>query len=207
MHIHVYTDGGIRPMPHLPEGSGLGGVGVTAVFMDDPNALFELATHYDYQVTNQQMEMMAAIEALEFIKHNYIEPQPELAKIDITIYSDSAYLVNCFLQGWWYNWLTKTKWLNSSKEPVANIDLWRRLLSLTVHTYNRCSELGGPKAWNRFNDISDRDMVSNSAMSGMRVNFVKVKGHSGILLNERADELATLGKNGNNIIWYEGCDE
>ena len=64
------------------------------------------------------MELMAVIKGLEAIKEN--------CKVDI--YSDSAYVVNAFLQDWIGNWV-KNDW-KKNKGQVLNVDLWKKLLSL-----------------------------------------------------------------------------
>ena len=48
----------------------------------------------------------------------------------VKLYSDSAYLVNAFLQRWLVSW-QKNNWLKSDKKPVENQDLWKILLELT----------------------------------------------------------------------------
>lgn len=67
--------------------------------------------------TNQRMEVMAVLEALRANAGN------------VTIVSDSTYVVNCFRDKWWAGWL-KRGWLNSAKKPVANRDLWEPLIEL-----------------------------------------------------------------------------
>jgi ribonuclease HI len=67
--------------------------------------------------TNQRMEIMAVLEALRSLDG------------DLTIVSDSAYVVHCFRDGWWRRWKTNG-WRNSKREPVANSDLWRPLVEL-----------------------------------------------------------------------------
>lgn len=62
---------------------------------------------------------MAVIKALEILK----EP------CHVKVYSDSAYVVNCFQKGWIYGWL-RNGWVNSKKEPVENQDLWKQLWGL-----------------------------------------------------------------------------
>jgi ribonuclease HI len=69
--------------------------------------------------SNQRMELTACIKALEAIK----------AKKPITIFSDSAYLVNCIHQRWYERW-QRNGWKNAKKQPVENKDLWMRLLEL-----------------------------------------------------------------------------
>jgi ribonuclease HI len=65
------------------------------------------------------MELTAAIKALESLKR----------PCRVKLYSDSAYLINAFTQGWIENW-RRNGWLNAQKKPVSNADLWRRLADL-----------------------------------------------------------------------------
>jgi ribonuclease HI len=67
--------------------------------------------------TNQRMEMKAVLEAL---RSNDGE---------LTIVSDSTYVVNCFRDRWWVRWQANG-WRNAKKEPVANTDLWKPLIEL-----------------------------------------------------------------------------
>ena len=63
------------------------------------------------------MELMAAIAALEELR----------IPCDVTLHSDSQYLVNAFNQHWIDGWIRKG-WKRGKNEPVKNIDLWKRLL-------------------------------------------------------------------------------
>jgi len=67
--------------------------------------------------TNQRMEIRAALEALRAIPG------------DVTVVSDSTYVVNCFRDKWWVNWQARG-WVNAAKKPVANRDLWEPLIAL-----------------------------------------------------------------------------
>jgi ribonuclease HI len=69
--------------------------------------------------TNNRMELTAAIEAMKRLK----EP------CAVKLYSDSAYMVNCFQQKWYVAW-QKNGWKNSKKQPVENKELWQELLRL-----------------------------------------------------------------------------
>lgn len=73
--------------------------------------------------TNQRMELQAVIEAIKGAR--------ELSKDDpgaiYKIYSDSAYLVNCYHQGWYVGW-EKNGWRNAAKKEVANRELWEQIL-------------------------------------------------------------------------------
>ncbi len=73
------------------------------------------------ETTNNIMEITAVLEALKLLK--------EECKVEV--YSDSAYVVNAFNQGWIYNW-QKNNWKTASKDPVKNRELWEQLYSLTT---------------------------------------------------------------------------
>jgi len=64
------------------------------------------------------MELRAVIEALAAIP----------GRRRVRLHSDSAYIVNCFTQRWWERW-ERGGWMNAGKQPVANRDLWERLLA------------------------------------------------------------------------------
>ena len=71
---------------------------------------------YNEKTTNNIMEITAVLEAVKTLKF----------PCEITIYSDSAYVVNCFKQKWICNWI-KNNWINSDKKPVKNRELWEEL--------------------------------------------------------------------------------
>ena len=108
--IIIFTDGSALGNP------GPGGYGV--VMIKHGNTL-ELSQGYKY-TTNNRMEMMAVITALE-----EIEPTDQ----PIKIFSDSQYTINGITKGWAKNW-RKKGWKKSNNKPALNIDLWSRLLDL-----------------------------------------------------------------------------
>ncbi len=67
------------------------------------------------------MELTAVIEALRAIP----------ARRRVHIVSDSAYVINCFRDGWHERW-QRSGWRNAAKQPVANRDLWEQLLAEVV---------------------------------------------------------------------------
>jgi ribonuclease HI len=107
--VTIYTDGACSGNP------GPGGWGALMMFGDQSKQF----SGAEPNTTNNRMELVAAIEALKKLK----EP------CTVKLYSDSAYLVNCFRQGWYKNWL-KNGWMNSKKQPVENKELWQELLRL-----------------------------------------------------------------------------
>lgn len=112
MHVDIYTDGSSRGNP------GPGGYGVVLRCLDAQGSPVEKELSQGYAcTTNNRMELLAAIAGLEALKR----------PCEVTLYSDSQYLVNAFNKHWIDSWLAKG-WKNAKKEPVKNADLWRRLL-------------------------------------------------------------------------------
>jgi ribonuclease HI len=105
--ITIYTDGACSGNP------GPGGWGAILMYGE----LTKEFSGAEKNTTNNRMELVAAIEALNKLK----EP------CKVMLYSDSAYLVNCFQQGWYRNW-QKNGWKNSKKQPVENKELWELLI-------------------------------------------------------------------------------
>lgn len=71
--------------------------------------------------TNQRMELQACAEALRACELFWDETK------EFHIYSDSAYLINCYRQGWYINW-EKNGFRNAKKQEVANQDLWAEII-------------------------------------------------------------------------------
>lgn len=113
MKVTIYTDGSARGNP------GPGGYGTIISYIDNTGKehLREYSGGYKL-TTNNRMELLAAIVGLE----NLIRP------CEVTLYSDSQYLVKAFTEGWLDNWIKKG-WKRGKNDPVKNIDLWKRLLT------------------------------------------------------------------------------
>lgn len=107
--VLIFTDGACSGNP------GPGGYGVILRYETREK---ELSGGFR-NTTNNRMEIMGAIVALETLK----EP------CEVTITTDSQYLVHAVEKGWLYNWKAKG-WRRSGKEAVLNVDLWERLLVL-----------------------------------------------------------------------------
>ena len=106
--VTIYTDGACSGNP------GPGGWGAMLVYGDSIRGM----TGGEPETTNNRMEMMAAIAALEALKRPCI----------VDLYTDSQYLREG-LTNWIYGWKSRG-WKTADKKPVKNIDLWQRLDAL-----------------------------------------------------------------------------
>ena len=113
MKVTIYTDGSARGNPDGP-----GGYGTILSYIDGNGTehLREYSQGYK-KTTNNRMELLAAIVGLEAL----IRP------CEVTLYSDSQYLVKAFNDHWLEGWIKKG-WKRGKNEPVKNVDLWKRLL-------------------------------------------------------------------------------
>lgn len=107
--VMIYTDGACSGNP------GPGGWGAVLLYGQYRKDMSGGERH----TTNNRMEIKAVIEALKALH----EP------CAVKVYSDSAYVVNCFQQRWIYGWMKKG-WINSKGQPVENKELWQELWSL-----------------------------------------------------------------------------
>ena len=113
-HVEIYTDGACRGNP------GRGGWGAILVYGGKEKEI----SGGEPMTTNNRMELMGAISALELLK----EP------CDVTLTSDSKYLTDAINKGWLENW-KKNGWKKADKKPVLNPELWQRLDALLqTHT-------------------------------------------------------------------------
>lgn len=113
MHVDIYTDGAARGNPDGP-----GGFGTILEYVDPKGQVHKREYSQGYvKTTNNRMELMAVITGLEALNR----------PCDVTVYSDSQYVVNAFNQHWIDGWLKKG-WKRGKNEPVKNTDLWKRLL-------------------------------------------------------------------------------
>ncbi len=108
--VTLYTDGACSGNP------GLGGYGGILIYGDVQREY----SGAEEQTTNNRMEILAVIVGLNRLKYP--------CKVDV--YSDSAYTVNAFLNGWIYEW-AKNGWKKADGKSVLNMDLWQELYSLT----------------------------------------------------------------------------
>lgn len=105
--VEIYTDGACSGNP------GAGGYGVVLLY---GNKRKEMSEGYR-MTTNNRMEVLAVIKGLEALK----EP------CQVTLYSDSKYVVDAIQKGWVKKWKANG-WYRNKKERASNVDLWERLL-------------------------------------------------------------------------------
>jgi len=136
--VEIYTDGACKGNP------GVGGWGAFLKYNDYEQEIFG----GEELTTNNRMELVAAIRALEALKK----------PCKVHLHTDSQY-VQKGMREWLSGWKTRN-WLTANKKPVKNDDLWKVLDQL----------------------VQQHD-----------VEWFWVRGHSGDIGNERADELANRG--------------
>ena len=108
-HVDIYTDGACKNNP------GPGGYGAILVY----NGREKEISGGEKHTTNNKMELLAAINGLKMLK----EP------CEVTLYSDSKYLIDSIEKGWVYSW-QKNGWRKADKSPALNVELWTELLAL-----------------------------------------------------------------------------
>jgi len=122
--VNIYTDGACKGNPDGP-----GGYGVVMLYTDTNNQIHrkELLGGYA-STTNNRMEILAAVIGIEALKN----------PCEVTIYSDSQYLVKAIEEKWIDRW-QRNNWMRDPKKGIKakNIDLWQRLLkAMEIHKVN-----------------------------------------------------------------------
>ena len=108
--VVIYTDGACSGNP------GPGGWGTVLMYKDSKKEISGGAR----ETTNNIMELTAVVEGLKMLKY----------PCEVELYSDSAYIVNAFNQGWIFNW-KKKNWKTADGKEVKNKEIWQELYELT----------------------------------------------------------------------------
>ena len=132
-HVVIHTDGGAAPNP------GAGGWAAILSFGDRDKEL----KGGEPDTTNNRMELMAAISALEALKRP--------CRVDL--HTDSKY-VQQGISLWIHNW-KRNGWKTADKKPVKNGELWQRLDAAVAHHQVRWHWVKG-HAGHEFNERADR---------------------------------------------------
>jgi ribonuclease HI len=152
--IDIYTDGACTQGAFMP---WPGGYAIYAIMPDrDPIVIDGGKFH----TTNNEMELTAFLKALEVADFQTFMKEYDI----VNIYTDSAYIHNCFEQKWYEKWF-KNNWISSSKEEVKNKELWIKIFNVV-------------------------DKVKKQS----QLNIVKVTAHSTNKYNNIVDELAVKAK-------------
>ena len=136
--ISIYTDGACSGNP------GKGGWGALLIAGENKKEI----SGGEKETTNNRMELTAPIEALKLVKR----------PCKIKLYSDSAYLVNAFVNGWIYNW-QKNGWKTADKKDVKNRDLWEQIYKFTQTHEIEWIKVKGHSD-NEYNNLCDKLAVT-----------------------------------------------
>ena len=131
--VEIYTDGACSGNP------GPGGWGAVLRYQGKEKEL----SGGEPMTTNNRMELMGVISALEALKEPCV----------VELWSDSKYVIDGLQKGWAKGW-RKKGWIKSDKKPALNPDLWERLLDLTEKHEMRYHWVKG-HADNEFNNRCD----------------------------------------------------
>ena len=139
-NVILYTDGACSGNP------GPGGYAAILIY----KGIEKEISGGEPNTTNNKMEIMAVVKGLEMLK----EP------CNVTIYSDSAYVVNSIEMGWIFNW-QKNNWKKKDNSSVKNIELWEEMLKLLkIHNVKFVKVKGHSD--NEYNNRCDKLAVSES---------------------------------------------
>ena len=142
--VEIYTDGACSGNP------GKGGWAAVLIYKDTRRQI----SGAERETTNNRMELLAAIRALEALK----------MPCEVKLYSDSAYLCNGFNKGWIYNWI-RNGWKTAAKKNVENVELWQRLYELTrTHSVEWIKVAGHSD--NELNNLCDK--LARQAITKMK---------------------------------------
>lgn len=142
--VTLYTDGACSGNPGI---GGFAGILIYGEHRREYNGAEKMTT-------NNRMEIMAVIEGLKRLKY----------PCQVDVYSDSAYTVNAFLNGWIYAW-KKSGWKKADGKAVQNVDLWEELYALTVKHEITFHKVAG----HADNELNNRcDELARAAVSELR---------------------------------------
>ena len=136
--MKLYTDGSCKK-----NGNG----GWAFVLLEDDESAVIAQSEAVSNTTNNRMELQALIEGLKEAS------KKESKNFHCSIYTDSAYCLNCYKEGWYQTWKSNG-WINSKKEPVKNRDLWEELIPFFSKPQYRFLKVVGHSG-DRYNEMVD----------------------------------------------------
>ena len=106
--IEIFTDGACSGNP------GKGGYGAVLIYGEHRKEISE-----GFRLTtNNRMEILGVLEAFRCLKK----------PCDVTLCSDSKYVIDALVQGWAYKW-RENSWMRTKRDKALNVDLWEPLLT------------------------------------------------------------------------------
>ena len=93
------------------------------VILDDKDTVLFEENNFEKYATNNRMELYSCYKGLDKLLTEITLKEED----KVEVYTDSAYLHNCYSQKWYLSWM-KNNWLNSKKQPVANKSLWQLII-------------------------------------------------------------------------------
>ncbi len=171
--LNIYTDGACS---NNQNAENAGGWGAILEYGSNKKELYG----GEANTTNNRMEMTAMIEALSALKRD---------GLSIRIFSDSTYLMSCFLNKWYVSW-QKKGWKTSGNTPVKNKELWIRLLELTEKHSISYYIVKGHVNVNK-KEVMEKEYGRFCEKNGAGFSYEEFVYITE--MNNRADELANIG--------------
>lgn len=146
MNYKIYADGATSSNGY----EGAQGGWAWLILDEQEKIILKTAGHLN-NATNNICELTAVIDACHYAyyKINSTDTNPTF-----TIYSDSAYIINCYKEKWYKKW-QKNGWVNSKKQPVANKELWEHLIPFFEDSRFSFEKVKG-HADDEYNNIVDK---------------------------------------------------
>lgn len=158
MNYSIYTDG-------ATSGNGYEGAqGGSAFIIIKEGTIVHMAGWPVKNATNNICELDAIIEGCKTARTRAAVEWRDRSP-HFTIYSDSAYIINCYKDKWYKKWMVNG-WLNSKKQPVANRELWEKLIPYFEDSRFSFEKVMGHSG-NKYNEIVDRMAVSSKQGKGI----------------------------------------
>lgn len=148
VEMQIYTDGACEGNQFKKNWGGWGYV----VILN--NKVFHRDSGGAQKTTNNRMELFAVIKALEFAFDLTQKSSTPKTEYSFTIFSDSAYIVNCIHQKWYIKW-QQNNWKSSKGEDVKNPDLWKKLLQFYEKLSVQFIKVKGHMG-NKYNEMADQ---------------------------------------------------
>ncbi len=146
--VTIYTDGACANNP------GKGGYGAILMYKKSNGEIVEKQLSKGFRcTTNNRMELLAVIDSLESLKK----------PCKIELYSDSKYVVDAINQNWLSGWIQKN-WKLNTKNPVKNIDLWKRYIEVSENHKIKFIWVKGHNE-NKYNEMCDKLAVAARSSS------------------------------------------